>query len=127
MFREVIGKDKIEHFSLGDTVRQLDEVVRDKDKKKELISFLEKNYRGYLSLEEIISALEKRSTKSLLPSELILVLLLQASQTVFSFTRTTHRHPCPSNYHAEPWMGCDQLLRKLILPLQQEALLASHE
>jgi len=74
MFREVIGKDKIEHFSLGDTVRQLDEVVRDKDKKKELISFLEKNYRGYLSLEEIISALEKRSTKSLLPSELILAL-----------------------------------------------------
>ena len=74
MFKEVIGEDKIEHFSLGDTVRQLDEVVRDKDKKKELISFLEKNYRGYLSLEEIISALEKRSTKFLLPSELILAL-----------------------------------------------------
>jgi len=35
---------------------------------------LEKNYRGYLSLEEIISALENRSTKSLLPSELILAL-----------------------------------------------------
>ena len=74
MFKEIVDKDRIEHFSLGDTVRQLDEVVRDKEKKKELILFLEKNYRGYLSLEEIISALEKRSTKSLLPSELVLTL-----------------------------------------------------
>ena len=41
MFREVIGEDKVEHFSLGDAVRQLDEVVRDENKKKELISFLE--------------------------------------------------------------------------------------
>ena len=74
MFKEVVDKDRIEHFSLGDTVRNLDEVVRDKEKKKELILFLEKNYRGYLSLEKIISALEKRSTKSLLPSELVLTL-----------------------------------------------------
>jgi len=74
MFKEIVDEDRIEHFSLGDTVRQLDEVVRDKEKKKELILFLEKNYRGYLSLEEIISALEKRSTNFLLPSELILTL-----------------------------------------------------
>jgi adenylate kinase family enzyme len=74
MFREVIGEDKVEHFSLGDTVRQLDEVVRDENKKKELISFLEKNYRGYLSLDKIISALENRNTKTLLPSELVLAI-----------------------------------------------------
>lgn len=74
IFKEIVDKDRIEHFSLGDTVRQLDGVVRDKEKKKELILFLEKNYRGYLSLEKIISALEKRSTKFLLPSELILTL-----------------------------------------------------
>jgi adenylate kinase family enzyme len=75
MFREIVDKDRIEHFSLGDAVRQLDSVIRDEEKKKELILFLEKNYRGYLSIEEIISTLEKRSTKSLLPSELVLALI----------------------------------------------------
>ncbi len=75
MFKEIVDKDRVEHFSIGDMVRVLDEVVRDKNKKKELISFLEKNYRGYLPLKEIMSALEKRSTKVLLPSELILALV----------------------------------------------------
>ena len=75
MFKEVVDKDKIEHFSIGDMVREFDEVVRDQKKKKELISFLEKNYRGFLSLEKIISSLENRSTKTLLPSELILALV----------------------------------------------------
>ncbi|GAI02894.1 unnamed protein product [marine sediment metagenome] len=82
MFKEVVDKDRIEHFSVGDVVRQLDEVVRDKKKKKELILFLEKNYRGYLSLEEIIFALEKRSTKFLLPSELILALAKNGAKVV---------------------------------------------
>ncbi len=75
MFKEIVDKDRVEHFSIGDMVRVLDEVVKDKNKKKELISFLEKNYRGYLSLKEIMSALEKRSTKILLSSELILALV----------------------------------------------------
>jgi len=75
MFKEVVSKEKIEHFSIGDMVREFDEVVWNKEKKKELVSFLKKNYRGYLSLEDIIRSLEKRSTKTLLPSELILVLV----------------------------------------------------
>jgi len=74
MFKEVVDKDRVEHFSIGDMVREFDNVVRDKEKKKELISFFEKNYRGFLPLEEIVKALEKRSTKTLLPSELILAL-----------------------------------------------------
>lgn len=75
MFKEVVDKNRVEHFSIGDMVREFDEIVQDKEKKKELISFLEKNYRGFLPLEEIIGALEKRSTKVLLPSELILALV----------------------------------------------------
>lgn len=75
MFKEVVDKDRIEHFSIGDMVREFDEVIGDKEKKKELISFLEKNYRGFLPLEKIISSLENRSTKTLLPSELILALV----------------------------------------------------
>jgi len=75
MFKEVVGEDRVEHFSIGDMIREFDEVLRDKEKKKELISFLEKNYRGFLPLEEVVKSLEKRSTKVLLPSELILALV----------------------------------------------------
>lgn len=75
MFKEVIDKEKIDCFSIGDMVREVDETLKDRKKKKELIAFLERNYRGYISLSEIISALEKRSTKTLLPSEIILALV----------------------------------------------------
>jgi len=74
MFAEVVGREEIAHFSIGDMVRSFDEIVRDSAKKKEFISFLEKNYRGYMPLDKIIEALETRSTKVLLPSELILAL-----------------------------------------------------
>jgi len=74
MFAEVVDKDKIAHFSIGDMIRSFDEVVKNPEKKKELVSFLEKNYRGYMPLEKIMEALEGRSTKVLLPSELILAL-----------------------------------------------------
>jgi adenylate kinase family enzyme len=74
MLAEVVDKDKIAHFSIGDMIRSFDETIKDKNKKKELVEFLEKNYRGFLPLEEIMKALENRSTKVLLPSELILAL-----------------------------------------------------
>lgn len=75
MFKEIVAPDKIEHFSIGDMVRGFDEVVQDKAKKKELVSFLEENYRGFLPLKKIIKSLENRSTKTLLPTELILALV----------------------------------------------------
>lgn len=74
MLAEVVAPEKIAHFSIGDMIRSFDEVVRDKDKKEELISFLKKNYRGFLPLGKLISSLETRSTKTLLPTELILAL-----------------------------------------------------
>jgi len=75
MFSEIVGPEKIDHFSVGDMVRDVDKELADDKKKKELYSFLEKNYRGWLPLQEIISTLEKRSTKTLLPTELILSLI----------------------------------------------------
>ncbi len=75
MLAEIIDPERIEHFSIGDMVRAVDEELKDKSKKEELISFLKNNYRGWMSLEKIISALEKRSTKTLLPTELILALV----------------------------------------------------
>jgi len=74
MFKEMVDKDKIEHFSIGDMIRDVDKELKDKERKKELIEFLKNNYRGFMSLEEIIVSLEGRSTSKLLPSELILVL-----------------------------------------------------
>jgi len=74
MFTEVVDKERIASFSIGDMVRSFDEVLKDENKKKELVEFLNKNYRGYVSVDEILKALETRSTKVLLPSELILAL-----------------------------------------------------
>jgi adenylate kinase family enzyme len=74
MFAEVIDKDKIAHFSIGDMIRSFDETMKDENKKKELVEFLKKNYRGFLPLEKIMAAMETRSTKVLLPTELILAL-----------------------------------------------------
>ncbi len=74
MFKEVVDKDRVEHFSIGDMIRDVDRELQDENKKKELITFLEKNYRGFIPLKDIIDSLENRSTSKLLPSELILVL-----------------------------------------------------
>jgi len=75
IFKEVISKKKIDHLSIGDMIREVDQIFKDKKKKEEFVSFLERNYRGYLPLSDIISVLEKRSTKTLLPTELILALV----------------------------------------------------
>ena len=74
MFKEIVDPERIEHFSIGDMVRSFDSEIADKEKRKELIEFLEKNYRGFMPLDKVIEAMEKRSTKTLLPSELILAL-----------------------------------------------------
>jgi adenylate kinase family enzyme len=75
LFAEAVGPEKVEHFSVGDMIRNIDGELKDKKKKKELIEFLEKDYRGWVPVKELISALEKRSTTTLLPTELILALV----------------------------------------------------
>jgi len=74
MFGDVILPERIDHFSIGDMVRAVDEELKNETRKEELINYLKRNYRGRLSLEEIFSSLENRNTKTLLPTELILVL-----------------------------------------------------
>lgn len=74
MLAEIIDKDKIAHFSIGDMIRSFDEVIKDTEKRKEIEDFLKKNYRGFLNLEEIMKSWDNRSTKTLLPTELILAL-----------------------------------------------------
>ena len=74
MFAELVGKDAMAHFSIGDMVRSLDTLLQDREKKKELVAFLSKNYRGWVPLQDILQGLEKRDTKTLLPTELVLAL-----------------------------------------------------
>jgi adenylate kinase family enzyme len=75
LFKEIVAPERIEHFSAGDMVREVDIELKDKAKRAALLGFLEKNYRGFLPLEKIIASLESRSTAKLLPTELILALI----------------------------------------------------
>ncbi|MFH1523014.1 MAG: nucleoside monophosphate kinase [Patescibacteria group bacterium] len=75
LLMEIFGEDKIGHISVGDVVRGVHEDMADEIKKKELLGYLENNYRGYISIKEAIEALIGRDTKSLLPTEFILALV----------------------------------------------------
>lgn len=74
MLKEIVDKERIEHFSIGDMVRSIDRELKNPLQKEKLVKFLQKNYRGFISLEKILESLESRSTTKLLPSELILAL-----------------------------------------------------
>lgn len=80
MVADAVGKDKVEHFSVGDMIRSVDEELKDDEQREELIKFLEENYRGWIELDEIIARLEGRSTESLLPTPLILTLIKREIQ-----------------------------------------------
>jgi len=75
LMTEIFGEDKIGHISVGDIVRDVHLDMASEEKKKELEEYLEKNYRGYISIEEAFKALSNRSTKTLLPTEFILTLV----------------------------------------------------
>ena len=75
MLVEILGEDKLAHLSVGDIVRSVDEEIADPVKRKELEDYLKANYRGFVSLDEIIKAQEDRSTKTLMPTEFILALV----------------------------------------------------
>jgi adenylate kinase family enzyme len=75
MLVNLIGPDLIRHFSVGDMIRDVDQELEDDEKKEELFNYLRENYRGSYSVDEIIKSLEGRSTKKLLPTELILTLI----------------------------------------------------
>lgn len=75
LFMEIFGTEKVAHISIGDIVRDLDEIKDNKEKKKDLEDYLKTNYRGFHSLEELLDALFGRNTKVLLPTEFILALV----------------------------------------------------
>jgi len=75
MFADIVFPERVDHLSIGDMVRNVDKELVDGERKKEFLNFLKRYYRGRFSMEEILSSLEKRDTKWLLPTELILALV----------------------------------------------------
>src|SRR3989344_8580653 len=67
-FAEAIGKERVMHISVGDVVRELDEIVRDEKKCSELEVFIRKNYRSAISLKDALDSIKNRSTKTLMPT-----------------------------------------------------------
>jgi len=72
---EVFGKDRINHVSVGDVVRESCEKLKDLKQREEIVDYLKKNYRGYISVDEAVESILNRDTKSLLPTEFILTLV----------------------------------------------------
>lgn len=76
MLRNLVGKDKMEHISIGDLVRDVHEKIENSEKEKaDLIDWMEENYRGYMPIKKAVNALLNRDTSTLLPSEFILALV----------------------------------------------------
>lgn len=75
LFMEAVGDKSVAQISIGDLVRKTHQEISNRTKRKELINFFEKNYRGYISIKETINALLKRNTETLLPTEFILSLV----------------------------------------------------
>lgn len=75
LFMEAIGGDKVAHVSIGDIVRGVHKDLADKSKKKELIEYLKRKYRGPISVEQALQVILGRDTKTLLPTEIILALV----------------------------------------------------
>ncbi len=75
MLAELLGADKLEHFSVGDMIRAISKEIQDPAKKIDLELYLKKNYRGWTPLDKLIPVIEGRDTKTLLPTELILALV----------------------------------------------------
>ncbi len=73
---EIFGKDRIAHISVGDVVRATHKAMQEGGKEsEEIIEYLKKHYRGYISIEKALDALMGRDTSTLLPTEFTLTLV----------------------------------------------------
>lgn len=75
LFMEAVGTDRIAHIAVGDIVRSVHKDLSNSKKKKELIDFLKKRYRGFITIEKALDVILGRDTVTLLPTEVILALV----------------------------------------------------
>lgn len=88
LMAEIFGADKIAHISVGDLVRETHKIINDPKERAEIVKYLEKHYRGYISIDDAIDALLGKNQKALLPTEFILALVRreiekQGRKTIF--------------------------------------------
>jgi adenylate kinase family enzyme len=77
LFMEAVGTERIAHISVGDIVRRAHEDLEDEKKRGELKKFLDRRYRGFVQIDEVLESFLGRDTKSLMSTELILALVEQ--------------------------------------------------
>lgn len=75
LFMEAIGGDRMAHISVGDIVRSVHKDLNDRSRKKELMDFLKRRYRGFITIEKALDVILGRNTTTLLPTEVILALV----------------------------------------------------
>ena len=76
LMTEIFGNEKIAHISVGDVVRDTHKAIKTKEGRQELVKYLKKDYRGYISIEDGIKAILNRSQdKVSVPAELMLSLV----------------------------------------------------
>lgn len=82
LMSEIFSQEKIGHISVGDVVRRVHRDIGSPSKKKELMDYLNQNYRGYISIDQAIEALLARDTETLLPTEFVLTLVKKEIDTM---------------------------------------------
>jgi adenylate kinase family enzyme len=80
--QEALGGDFFMHVSVGDLVRAAEEEYREKGESSTVYQYAKENYRGYMHLDEVFSALLARTTQSLIPTEFVLTLIKRAIDSV---------------------------------------------
>ncbi len=75
LFMEATGVQDINHVSVGDIVRDVHLALENPKDKEAFLAFMQENYRGFHSLEEIVESIEGRTQSALISTELIVALL----------------------------------------------------
>lgn len=75
LFMEAVGEERVAHISVGDIVRSVHKDLEKGSSQKELIDYLKRRYRGFITIEKALEVILGRDTKTLLPTEIILALV----------------------------------------------------
>lgn len=75
LLKEIFGEDKIGQISVGDITRTVFTEIQTPKGMQSLRAYLEKNYRGYLSIDDAIDTFLNKTQGKLLPTEFILSLV----------------------------------------------------
>jgi len=75
LFMEAVGEERVAHISVGDIVRSVHKDLEKASSHKELVDFLKRRYRGFITIEKALEVILGRDIKTLLPTEVILALV----------------------------------------------------